>query len=267
LAATSIAPPAFANSGGLAGYSGKPNATAPAGQSCNQCHSGGTAPTVALSGPATLAAGQSAEYTLTVKTGQSRAAAGIAATDGVVLTPISALRDSFGELVQDAPVVVSNGQATFRFRVTAPTAGGPLRLWAVGLASDGSGAAGDRASQTTRDVTVTGGASGASDAGARGSNASGANSSSSGPSPSAPGVDAGSTRSKTTPGDAPDEDQAGSDDDESTGNTRQRSSSPTEASCAYARTPSRGDTAVAIACAALVLLGRERRRNNHDEDP
>jgi hypothetical protein len=104
---------AYANNGGLPGYSGKPTAIAPAGESCNQCHSGGTAPTVVINGPASLAAGQSAEYTLVVTTGLVRAGAGIAGSDGVVLTPVTGggLRDSFGEMVQDAPLTVNGGSS------------------------------------------------------------------------------------------------------------------------------------------------------------
>jgi hypothetical protein len=158
LAAALFSSSAGANSGGVAGYTGKPNAAAPQGESCNQCHGGGTAPTVALAGPTSLAAGQSAEYSLVVTTGQIRAAGAIAATDGVVLAPVSNLRDSFGEMVQNAPVTPANGQATFRFRVTAPMTGTTVRLWAVGLAANGAGTAGDRATHTTQDITITGGA-------------------------------------------------------------------------------------------------------------
>ncbi len=150
---------ASANAGGLAGYTGKPYAAYPNGQSCNQCHSGGTAPTVTLMGPASLNAGQSADYDLVVTTGQSRAAGSIAATDGVVIAPVStSLRDSFGELVPNGNSVPASGTATFRFKVTAPATGSAIKLWAVGLACNGSGNSGDRASHTTKDVTIVGGA-------------------------------------------------------------------------------------------------------------
>lgn len=149
--------PALANAGGLPGYSGKPNPAAPAGESCNQCHFGGTAPTVSLTGPATLAAGQVASYSLVVQTGQSRAAGAIASTDGVVLTPLTNVRDSFGEMVPNGGVNVAGGSATFTFKVTAPLSGTALRLWAVGLAANGSGAGGDKAAHLIKDVAVTGG--------------------------------------------------------------------------------------------------------------
>lgn len=169
VATTLVTLAAQANNGGVAGYSGKPNINAPQGESCNQCHSGGTAPTVTLNGPASLAAGSSAEYTLVVSTGLARAGAGIAATDGVVLTPGTGLRDSFGEMVQNAPLAPSGGQATFRFTVKAPASGTTLRLWAVGLAANNNGGtSGDRASHVTKDVTITGGTTPKPDAGTGG---------------------------------------------------------------------------------------------------
>jgi hypothetical protein len=169
LAASLVSLPAFANASGLAGYTMKPNLSAPSGESCNNCHGGGTAPMVTLNGPATLAAGQIADYSLVVKTGSSRAAAGIAATDGVVLTPVSGVRDSFGEMVPNGGVAVSGGQATFTFRVTAPLSGTTLRLWAVGLAANGNnGVSGDKGTHVLRDIAVTGGSAPKPDAGTSG---------------------------------------------------------------------------------------------------
>src|SRR5205085_6474372 len=109
--------------------------------------------------PASLNAGQVAEYTLVVTTGLTRAGGGIAATDGVKLENVAGLRDSFGEMVQDAPLAVANGSATFRFKVTAPSTGNAIKLWAVGLAANNSGnQTGDRATHTTKDITIVGGA-------------------------------------------------------------------------------------------------------------
>lgn len=156
----SSASSAYANNGGLPGYSGKPTALSPQGESCNQCHTGGTAPTVVINGPATLAAGASAEYTLVVTTGLVRAGGGVAGSDGVMLTPVAGggFRDSFGEMVQDAPLTVNGGSATFRFTVKAPSVGTTMKLWGVGLAANNANAqGGDRATHATRDITITGG--------------------------------------------------------------------------------------------------------------
>jgi hypothetical protein len=48
---------------GISGHSGKQ------GQICNQCHKGGTTPTVALTGPSTLMPGESAQDTFTITGG------------------------------------------------------------------------------------------------------------------------------------------------------------------------------------------------------
>lgn len=171
---------ALANTGGVAGYTGKPTTFAPQGESCNQCHTGGAAPQVRLEGPATMQAGQEAEFTFVVETGAARAAGSIAATDGVVLAPGTGLRDSFGEMVQNAPLTPAGGSATFRFRLKAPATNGTLMLWAVGLAANASGgSAGDRGAHTTRTVTVVGGTT---------------------PPPPAPGGDGGTSGSSGTSG-------------------------------------------------------------------
>ena len=74
---------ASANGGGVAGYSGKPNLVrARKARAATSATDGGTAPQVSITGPATLAAGQTGDYTLVVSTGQSRAAGGVAASDG-----------------------------------------------------------------------------------------------------------------------------------------------------------------------------------------
>ena len=181
--ATTLVPlAALANVSGLAGYSGKPNLSAPAGESCNKCHNGAAAPMVTLTGPATLTAGQVADYALVVTTGANRAAGGVAATDGIVLTPVTGLRDSFGEMVPNGGLAVSGGKATFNFKVTAPMTGSTLRLWAVGLAANGNnGASGDKAAHLIKDVAVTGGAPPKPDGGSSGSSGtSGTSGSSSG---------------------------------------------------------------------------------------
>jgi hypothetical protein len=218
-AATSLA-----NPGGIAGYTGKPTTNAPQGQSCNACHSGGAAPQVSITGPSTLKAGETGEYAIVVATGASRASGAVAATSGVMLSPVQGggLRDSFGELVQDGAKSTSGGQAQFRFRVTAPLSGATLKLWAVGMGSNGSGTGGDGTAQITKDITVTGGSGVTPDAGA----------STSGGNPSTSG-------SRGTSGtDTDDEDDASSDDSpSSSGSTaRRRISSPApSSSCSASR--------------------------------
>ena len=206
---------AFANPGGVAGYTGKPTTTAPQGQSCNACHTGGAAPQVSITGPASLKAGESAEYAVVVATGAARASGAVAATSGVMLAPIQGggLRDSFGELVQDGSRSPSGGQAQFRFRLTAPLSGTSVRLWAVGMGSNGSGTGGDGSAQITKDIAVTGGSStGNADAGSSASK----------------GGSSGSS------GSSGDDDAEDSDDDSPSGSAAKRrmSTTPPASACA-----------------------------------
>ena len=153
LAMTTIAASAFAYGGGATGYTGKQE-----GRSCNSCHSGGTAPQVTITGPDSLAAGATGDFTMVVSTNQSKAAGGIAATDGTTLTAGTNLHDEDGELTHNSgAATVSGGKATFSFKLTAPANGTTLRIFAVGLAANGSGTGGDKATQITKDIAITGG--------------------------------------------------------------------------------------------------------------
>ena len=113
-----VATSSFANGSGAIGYSGAP----PGNQNCNQCHTGGSAPTVSITGPTTLAAGATGTYTFTVSGGAAAAfGMDVSVSDvSAALNPISSnLGVAFGELHQNAPA--SSG--TFQFTLTTPFAG------------------------------------------------------------------------------------------------------------------------------------------------
>jgi hypothetical protein len=272
---------ASANGGGVAGYTGKPTSFSPQGESCNQCHNGGIAPQVSITGPATLAAGQVGDYTLVVSTGQPRAAGAVAATDGVALTPSAGggFRDSFGEMVQDGSKAPSGGQATFTFRVKAPLTGNTLRLWGVGLAANGSGAGGDRATHVTRDITVTGGApppqsDGGAPSSSSSSSSSGASSggASSSGGPSTSGSSSGGTTTSGANGgvengnDAePSDPDDGNDNGSSSG--RMRSAGGESAACSATFVPVTGSDTLALGAAlgcVLLFLRRTGARRRPD---
>ncbi len=259
---------ASANSGGVAGYTGKPNFSAPQGESCQKagCHGGGGAPQVSIMGPSSLAAGQSGDYTLIVSTNAARAGAAVAATDGVKLANLAGFADSFGELVQTAPMGPSGGQATFQFRVTAPLSGTTLKLWAVGLAANNNGGTtGDAAAQTTRDITITGGApvtpGGNQDAGASSSSSGNAGPGSS----SSSGGSSGSSSSSGSSGSSgADEDGDGEPDDEedeeSASSPRRRSTPAAGAACSASPIGSTGEVMTAgFALLAVAAISRRRR--------
>lgn len=245
LAEALVATGAAANSAGAPGYSGKPNAAVPQGETCVNCHAG--ANNVSLTGPDTLAAGATGDYTFVV-TG-SPAGADIAATNGVKLTAVSGLVENFDELVQPSP---QNG--TFRFKLTAPLSGTAVKIWAAGHAS-GTG-------QTTKTITITGGAppvNGAAE-----------------PDPDAPGPapppyptstsgggnsDAGTKPPATAagPGAASEEEEG---EEQGPGNSRFRSSQPTAGGCSSSPMSSvaGGLTLGGAGLLALIAAVRRRRR-------
>ncbi|MBX3203415.1 MAG: hypothetical protein KF764_00040 [Labilithrix sp.] len=258
---------ASANGGGVAGYTGKPTATSPQGQSCNQCHNGGATPQVSITGPASLAAGQSAEYSLVVATGQARAAGAIAGSDGAVLAPLAGggLRDSFGEMVQDGSRAVAGGQAAFRFRVTAPMTGTTLKLWAVGLAANGNGTGGDRAAHATRDITVTGGGGSTPPPDPGSSSSSGGappDDEADGGAPDPSNPTSGTKSSSGNPAGDSDDEAEDDVDDTSTGSTRSRrrrmASADQGVACGMA--PAGGSSLTVLGVAAAVALGLVARR-------
>jgi hypothetical protein len=146
---------AFANQLGAVGYSGK------TGESCNRCHSGGAAPTVAIAGPTSLPAGQTGSYTLTVTGGAGvRAGMNVSADVGdAQLLAVAGDTAAFsGEVHHVAPKAFSSGRATFAFKLVAPPYAGTVRLFGAGNSCNGDNrSSGDRAGLTTFSITVTGG--------------------------------------------------------------------------------------------------------------
>lgn len=156
LCASIAAMPALAHSGGVDGYSGKQGST------CNACHStGGTVPTVTLTGPATLTTRQTGDYVLTVSGGPGlRAGMNVAAGPGTVaFTPdnVSTRMQAF-EITHNQPQLFAGGSSRFTFQLTAPATPGPLTLYAVGLSSNNSGSnSGDTYAARTMTVTIVAG--------------------------------------------------------------------------------------------------------------
>ena len=133
------------------------------GALCNVCHNGGTAPSVVLSGPATLTAGATGQYTLTVTSKAATDKIGgvdIAVSNSAAqLTPVSTtVQASGGEIVHKAAIPMSGGVVSVQLSLKAPATNGPLTLYAAGLAGDAVDApAGKLSAATTLAITVTGG--------------------------------------------------------------------------------------------------------------
>lgn len=88
---------------------------------------------VAIAGPDTLAAGQSATYTLTIQGGPLVAGGtNIAASDGDLLPVTGDLRKESSELTHVQPKLSSGGMVTFQFTYTAPSVAGQQTLFANG---------------------------------------------------------------------------------------------------------------------------------------
>ncbi|MFN7135457.1 MAG: choice-of-anchor V domain-containing protein [Myxococcales bacterium] len=155
-AAFALAPAlAHANSGGITGNSKPPG--------CNNCHSGGAAPTVALTGPDTLAAGATGTYTLTI-TGGAGAYGGfnVSAENGATLQTVAGqAAQKFGaELTHSSPKPFGGGSVSWQFQAVAPGTAGTFKLYGAGNSVNGIGGNnGDQAAFDELTVTVTGGGS------------------------------------------------------------------------------------------------------------
>lgn len=154
LAAALVPAAAGAHSNGIAGVSGL------GGTTCNNCHSGGAAPTAVLDGPASVVAGATAHYTFTVHGGAAVVGGTNIAVDDAraVLTPTSAGLSSVDgtQLIHDAPVPFSGGALVFEFDLVAPPDGKSVSIYAAGNSCNGDRAtSGDRAGMAVLEVQLT----------------------------------------------------------------------------------------------------------------
>lgn len=153
LSACLLSAPAFAFGNGAVGYSGKSNPT------CTMCHSGGSAPTVELTGPTSLAAGATGQYKLTITGGPGlKGGMNVAVDDTAAsLEPGTDTRKQTNELTHKAAKPASGGSITFDFTMVAPPSAGTVKLFAAGNSVNGDGnQTGDLSATTTLSVTVTG---------------------------------------------------------------------------------------------------------------
>ena len=132
--------PANAYPGGVSGFSGKNGST------CTQCHSTGASPTVLINGPASVASGATASYTLTVSGGGN---GGLdVATSGGTFTAGSGTQVMNGEITHTS----ATSAHSWTFSWTAPMVTTSTAETLYGAAIDGySGGTGT----TTFAATVT----------------------------------------------------------------------------------------------------------------
>jgi len=163
LAACLLSTSALAYKTGITGYSGKQPSII-----CSSCHSGGAAPTVAITGPTSLDAGTTGQYTLTI-TGGPAVVGGtdiaVSNTAAVLATTDSGLQKVGTELTHISPKDFSNGAVSFDFTMTAPSSAGTVVIYGAGnSANDSNNEFGDGIATTRFNVAVTG-SSGGTDGG------------------------------------------------------------------------------------------------------
>jgi hypothetical protein len=122
--------PAAAESLGIAGYSGE------FGVDCNACHSGGTVPSVTITGPLQVPVGTIATYELKIVSGdlqQTHGGLDVSDTDGTLIATEAGTEILSGELVHSAPREQNaSREVIFRFDWQAPAAPGQVTLYGAG---------------------------------------------------------------------------------------------------------------------------------------
>ena len=143
-----------ANSTGRIGASGKD------GVFCKNCHVGGTAPTVAFDGPASMGVGSTATFRFTVTshaTDQIAAGLDVAVSGGTLgLVTGQGTRLLSNEVTHSSPKGNdANGEAAFDFTWQAPASAGIYTLYGAGGSVNLDGKSlGDAAARTTHEVFV-----------------------------------------------------------------------------------------------------------------
>jgi glucose/arabinose dehydrogenase len=148
---------------GRIGFSGNPATNG--GATCTACHAtGAPVPEIVLQGPATVTAGSTHLYTVTITGGPAQTAGlNISASDNRgTLSPTGPDMQAFlSELTHSAPKPFDGNQAIFTFAWTAPSFNDTVTLYGAGNSSDGQQSlTGDGIGATSLTVEVTGGMSG-----------------------------------------------------------------------------------------------------------
>jgi hypothetical protein len=148
--------PALANSAGITGYSGKSSAV-----TCTSCHVAGAAtrPTVEISGPTTLDAGATGNYTFIIRGGPGVKAGFDVSVDNAAasLTAGTGSKKVGSELTHSAPKAFSGGEVRFDFSLVAPADGGTVMIFGAGNSVNGDGVenkVGDSSATTSLSVLV-----------------------------------------------------------------------------------------------------------------
>ncbi len=187
LSVAGVAHEARANAPALPGYTGLPNSSG-VSSGCNNCHNGGGAPTLNLTGPANIVVGTPASYTLQVNTGAARGQGVVAIpTSAGTITAVSGFEKPFP--TNEELTALNTSTKTYQFTINAKVAGS-FSIYYAGLAANGNGTGGDGYARNTMMVTATGGTTPTPDSGTNPGRDSGTN----------PGFDSGTPPVKTDGG-------------------------------------------------------------------
>lgn len=136
---------------------------------CNTCHTGGTTPTVSLTGPTTVTASTSTEYLLTITSPVGQLSGGLNASVDVgsltvggansALTQITPSGGGNFDVTHSGAKLGDTTEVLFSFIFDAPASAGPATLDVWGNAVNGTGTtAGDASMMASLAITVEAGA-------------------------------------------------------------------------------------------------------------
>ena len=149
----------FGFSGGINGFSGNPVTNG--GSTCSNCHSGGTTPTVVLTGPSVVQPGSINTFTLTISGGQQNSGGlNVSADGGILISTLANTKIQVTELTHTQRVIAAgDGTVAWDFNWQAPTAIGNHTIYGAGLSTNADGGtAGDGVATATFNVSVSTGA-------------------------------------------------------------------------------------------------------------
>lgn len=139
-------------SSGISGYSGS------GANTCSQCHSGGTAPSVVIAGPNSVSPSSTNTFTLTISGGQQKAGGlDVSATGGTLVSTQSTTKLLGNEITHTArATAVPDGSVSWSFNWTAPASTGSYTLYGAGLSANADGTnAGDAVALTSKVISVS----------------------------------------------------------------------------------------------------------------
>jgi uncharacterized protein (TIGR03382 family) len=160
VAAFFLSSTAHANSTGMTGRSGKQSSTTTCTMACHGLNPSAATPTVKLTGPETLVAGATGNYTLKitggagVKGGMNAAVSNNGGTLGIIGSDLKLVG---GELTHTAAKTFTGTELQFDFTLKAPSAGGTTTtLFASGNSTNGDGTQdGDRSASDILAIQIT----------------------------------------------------------------------------------------------------------------